>query len=58
MENNRAVPPWGKEIFSDLCIIIRPSSQEELANSIKYAIALTQAHLQISNQTTTVQSNK
>lgn len=58
LENNRAVPSWGKEIFSDLCIIMRPSAPEELANFIKYTIALTQAHLQISSQTSTVQSNK
>ncbi|KAL0055047.1 hypothetical protein WJX82_006256 [Trebouxia sp. C0006] len=58
LENNRAVPSWGKEIFSDLCIIIRPSASEELANFVKYTIALTQAHLQLSKQTSQVQSNK
>ena len=58
LENNRAVPQWGKEIFSDLCIIMRPSKPEEVANFIKYAIALTQAHLQVSKQTSTVQSNR
>lgn len=58
LENNRAVPQWGKEIFSDLCIIMRPSKPAEVANFIKYAIALTQAHLQVSKQTSTVQSNR
>ncbi|KAL3149332.1 hypothetical protein ABBQ32_002138 [Trebouxia sp. C0010 RCD-2024] len=58
LDNNRSIPQWGHEIFSDLCIIMRPSEPQEVANFIKYAIALTQAHLQISKQTSTVQSNR
>ena len=58
LDNNRSIPQWGQEIFSDLCIIMRPSEPQELANFIKYTIALTQAHLQLSKQTSTVQNNR
>ncbi len=37
---------------------MRPSASEELAKFVKYTIALTQAHLQLSKQTSQVQSNK
>lgn len=58
LENNRKMPDWGKEIFSDLCIITRPEKPEDLANFLKYTIALTQAHLQLAKQTTQMQQNR
>ena len=58
LSNNRSVPDWGKEIFSHLCVIMRPTTTEELGNFIKYTIALTQAYLQLSVQTSKIPSNK
>jgi len=44
----RAVPEWGAAIFSDRCVCITPSSTDELLGFIKYAVALTRAHLMYS----------
>ena len=29
MATNRATPEWGKAIFSDLCVILRPTGPEQ-----------------------------
>lgn len=47
LESNRGVPDWGRAIFSPLCIIVRPQSGDELGRFLKYALALTQMHVQI-----------
>lgn len=44
---SRAVPEWGKAIFSPLAVCMRPSSEEGLAGFIKYCVALTRAHLMV-----------
>ena len=58
LTNTRSIPDWGKDIFSDLCIIMRPSSLEDIASFVKYTIALVQAHLSITNGTGTVKKNR
>jgi phycocyanobilin:ferredoxin oxidoreductase len=45
----RSIPDWGKAIFSQLCVCIRPNTPEELAGFIKYAVALTRMHLQVTH---------
>lgn len=47
LESNRGVPDWGRAIFSPLCIIVRPQSGDELGRFLKYALALTQMHVQV-----------
>eukprot|EP00878_Enallax_costatus_P036046 GHUV01040331.1.p1 GENE.GHUV01040331.1~~GHUV01040331.1.p1 ORF type:complete len:122 (+),score=13.34 GHUV01040331.1:245-610(+) len=44
----RKIPDWGKQIFSPLCVCIKPEAPEELAGFMKYAVALTRAHLMVS----------
>lgn len=44
-EGSRTIPEWGKQIFSPLCVCIRPQTTEELTGFVKYSIALTRAHL-------------
>ena len=46
--NQRSVPEWGKNIFSPLCVCLRPSDGAELAGFMKYALALHRAHLVLS----------
>lgn len=41
------MPDWGRAIFSPLCIIVRPEGGEELGRFLKYALALTQLHVQV-----------
>ncbi|GFR52683.1 hypothetical protein Agub_g15309 [Astrephomene gubernaculifera] len=41
----RRVPAWGAATFSPLALCISPSSPEELAGFVKYAVALHRAHL-------------
>jgi phycocyanobilin:ferredoxin oxidoreductase len=47
VQSNRQVPEWGKDIFSDHCVICRPQKPEEVAAFLKYAIALTLFHVQM-----------
>lgn len=44
----RNIPEWGGKIFSPLCVCMRPDTPEELGGFMKYAIALTRAHLMVS----------
>jgi phycocyanobilin:ferredoxin oxidoreductase len=50
MESNRAIPDWGRAIFSDLCVIVRPESAEELERFLLYTIALNHVHILLSKQ--------
>jgi hypothetical protein len=43
----RNIPEWGTKIFSPLCVCMRPNTAEELGGFMKYAIALTRAHLMV-----------
>ncbi|KAG7668407.1 hypothetical protein Ndes2526B_g00872 [Nannochloris sp. 'desiccata'] len=47
LESNRTIPDWGSAIFSKLCVIVRPSTPQEVAQFLKYAIALANFHVQI-----------
>jgi phycocyanobilin:ferredoxin oxidoreductase len=47
LENNRSIPPWGQAIFSPCCVIMRPQGGEDLGRFLKYALALTQLHVQV-----------
>lgn len=44
---NRGVPAWGEAIFSQFCVCMRPTSAEELGSFLKYAVALSDFHLQM-----------
>uniref|UniRef100_A0A383VNQ6 Phycocyanobilin:ferredoxin oxidoreductase n=1 Tax=Tetradesmus obliquus TaxID=3088 RepID=A0A383VNQ6_TETOB len=44
----RNIPEWGAQIFSSLCVCMKPNTPEELGGFMKYAIALTRAHLMYS----------
>ena len=47
--SNRSQPEWGKDIFSDSCILTRPSGDEELLKKfLRYALSLHAAHLTFS----------
>lgn len=46
VESNRVIPEWGKDIFSPLCVCMRPSSPEDVGTFIKYALALFDFHTQ------------
>ena len=41
------MPEWGRSVFSDLCVMTKPSSEAELASFVLYCNALVQAYLQI-----------
>jgi phycocyanobilin:ferredoxin oxidoreductase len=43
--SQRVIPDWGLDIFSPLCVCVRPRSGAELAGFIEYAAALCRAHL-------------
>ena len=58
MENNRAMPDWGKEIFSDHCIMMRPDSVEQLSNFIKYAVCLVRVHLRYAHACKAIEHNR
>lgn len=57
MATNRAIPEWGRSIFSDLCVILRPSNPEDVSNFLQYALAMTRVHLQMARLAKPVQSN-
>ena len=48
LEQRRKIPEWGAQIFSPLAVVFTPSGADELAGFVKYAIALTHAHLLVS----------
>ena len=58
MTNNRTKPDWGEAIFSEHCVIMRPSDEAALADFIKYAIAVTRMHLQLARLAMPVQTNR
>jgi len=45
LASNRAMPEWGREIFSDLCVLTSPRTREELDNFVNYAINLAFFHV-------------
>jgi len=52
LASNRGVPDWGRAIFSRMCVIMRPQSNEELEAFVNYAVALSKLHVEVSAQCT------
>lgn len=48
MENNRAIPDWGRMVLSDLCVMMRPESEADITAFFNYCVAVVHAYLQIS----------
>eukprot|EP00798_Chlamydomonas_sp_ICE-L_P016547 gene16547-22776_t len=46
-DNQRAIPEWGQNIFSPLCVCMRPKDGEEFAGFMKYAVGLHRAHMML-----------
>ena len=57
VENNRALPEWGRAVFSDLCIMMRPAGEAELTAFVKYCIALAHAYLEVARHVQPPTSN-
>jgi phycocyanobilin:ferredoxin oxidoreductase len=46
----RELPPWG-DIFSDLCLFVRPSDADEEAAFLEYVLSMLTIHCQVASQT-------
>lgn len=53
---NSKVPEWGKSIFSECCVQVRPESSEDVGNFIKYLLALSHFHVQFARLATPVKT--
>lgn len=58
MQNNRSIPEWGQEIFSQHCVMMRPESEEELAKFVEYAVGLTRVHLRYAHNIQPVKTDR
>jgi phycocyanobilin:ferredoxin oxidoreductase len=47
-QSNQALPSWGRNILSHLCISIKPNNDAEVDMFINYACALARIHLEVS----------
>lgn len=47
LQNNRKIPDWGQDIFSEMCVIMRPTSQDELLRFMLYCNDLHRVYLQV-----------
>ena len=47
--SNRAMPDWGKSIFSERCVMMRPTNAEALDSFMRYAVALFRLHLRFAH---------
>lgn len=56
VSTNSAIPEWGKSIFSECCVQIRPESSEDVGNFVKYLLALAHFHVQYARLATPVSS--
>ena len=57
VENNRALPEWGRAVLSDLCIMMTPAGEAELTAFVKYCIALAHAYLEVARHVQAPTSN-
>ena len=57
VKTNRSIPEWGKEIFSPLCVLMRPSDPEDVRKFMKYGLALADFHVQFAKLSTPVEKN-
>ena len=48
LQNNRKIPEWGQDIFSDMCVIMRPQSHDELQRFMLYCNDLHRVYLHLS----------
>lgn len=39
------MPDWGKSIFSEHCVMMRPNTDESLEAFMRYSVALVRLHL-------------
>lgn len=53
--SNRAMPEWGKSIFSEYCIMMRPDTDEALEAFMRYSVALFRLHLRFAHASEPVQ---
>lgn len=61
ISSNSAVPEWGKNIFSECCVQVRPDSTEDVGRFIKYVLALSHFHIQyarLATPVTTIEQRK
>lgn len=49
--SERAVPGWGREIFSEAAVVIRPKNGDEMSGFMKYAVSLHRAHCMLAVMT-------
>ena len=57
VENNRALPEWGRAVLSDLCIMMTPAGEAELTAFVKYTIALAHAYMEVARHVQPPASN-
>ena len=57
VKTNRAIPDWGKEIFSPLCVLMRPTNPEDVGKFMRYCLALADFHIQFAKLSTPVDKN-
>jgi len=50
LEGHRAIPEWGQQIFSKHCLCMRPSSPEEVAIFVEYALGIAQLTVDFGEQ--------
>lgn len=56
ISTNSSIPDWGKSIFSECCVQMRPESSEDTGKFIKYLLALCHFHVQYARLATPVDS--
>ena len=47
LTNNRNMPDWGREIFSDQCVLMMPKSGRDVEAFVTYVIGLVHQHLRL-----------
>lgn len=57
IHTNSDIPEWGRNIFSDFCIQLRPESPEDVGKFLKYSLALVHFHLQFARLALPLQSS-
>ena len=50
LQNNRKIPEWGQDIFSEMCVIMRPQSHDDLQRFMLYCNDLHRLYLHLSFQ--------
>ena len=50
LQNNRKIPEWGRDIFSDMCVILRPKDLEEVQRFMQYSSDLHRVYLHLASR--------